>query len=123
MALVFSGQHTWMRGTLVRSTVPSVSCNTLTFLDKGMVIIRRIETIRSRAGCPQGMLAGSTLAKVWVLGCYGTLRLKVRATPTREGDPDYWKCKPRIRISSVILTARYHGTGLWRPSVHSDVAF
>lgn len=33
--------------------------------DKGMVITREIETIRSRVGYPSGVLAGSTFAKVW----------------------------------------------------------
>jgi hypothetical protein len=64
------GQHTWMRGTLVRFSIPNVLGNA----SRGKsawdrrVIIREIETICSRLGSlpAKAQLSGSTLGKVWV---------------------------------------------------------
>ena len=74
--------------------VPSIGSNAPMFLDKGTVIIHEIETIRCRVGCPEkGVLTGSTLAKVWVQRF--APGLKVRATPTREGELSTGYAKPR----------------------------
>jgi len=67
-------------------------------------------------------LGGSTLAKVLVRGQRPSL--KVRATPTREGAASTGRVAEKRGAGSLIPRARgYQGTGLWRPSVHSDVAF
>ena len=61
---------------------------------------------------PLGVLAGSTLAKVWVAlmvpaepALRHQRRLKVRATPTREGDDTYQRCSLRSGMRGAPETA------------------
>jgi hypothetical protein len=51
---------------------------------------------------------------------------KVRATPAREGASSDRPTPGRgeaVWRRSRAAPHRYNGTGLWQPSVHSDVAF
>ena len=56
-----------MRGRLAMFMVLSNRVTLYCSPDRGIVIIHKIEIIRSRVGYPYGMLTGPTLAKVWVL--------------------------------------------------------
>lgn len=53
--------------------------------------------------------------------------LKVRSTPIREDASGRFQKTQRADVGRrqclSALIRRYKGTGLWRPSVHSDVAF
>jgi hypothetical protein len=91
-----------MRGTLVRLTVLRLGSDTPSFpMIRGIVIICKIETIRSRVGYLFAGLTGSTLAKVWVSD--NDQKLKVRATPTGDGASATGQCKAGNQMGSEYM--------------------
>ena len=122
-----------MRGTLVRSSVPGsriTSCCGVCTGQTGKNLENRDNPQLTWLPTYYNYslyvaLGGSTLAKMWVCW-FSSLEagmLKVRATPTWEGAIVYQLAQSWEAFDAVYDYCWYNGTGLWQPSVHSDVAF
>jgi hypothetical protein len=109
-----------MRGNLPRSSIPSLDGNTSMYNPQWMGKNLKNRDNPQPTWLPNLLVVARRFnARQGVGVSFDTS--KVRATPTREGAIIYRLAQVEKWLSNHDCW--YHGTGLWQPSVHSDVAF